>query len=88
MEYPPMTLLTHPQQKPTMPDLEEFMTTQEAAEKLDLTIRAVNRLVASKKLEGIKIGRMYLISRVSVKSYSDKTKDMSKNDPRRKAIKK
>lgn len=70
----------------TMPDLNEFMTTQEAAEKLDLTIRAVNRLVSSKKLEGVRVGRMYLISRVSVKSYLNKTKDMSKNDPRRKTI--
>jgi excisionase family DNA binding protein len=69
-----------------MPDIEEFMTTQEAAEKLELTIRAVNRLVANKKLEGRKIGRMYLISRASVRSYGDKTKDMSKNDPRRKTI--
>ena len=53
----------------TMPDLEEFMTTQEASEKLDLTIRAVTRLVTSKKLEGIRVGRMHLISRMSVKSY-------------------
>jgi excisionase family DNA binding protein len=72
----------------TMPDLEEFMTTQEASEKLDLTIRAVTRLVTSKKLEGIRVGRMHLISRRSVKSYLDKTKDMSKNDPRRKALRK
>jgi hypothetical protein len=33
----------------TMPDLEEFMTTQEASAKLDLTIRAVTRLVTGKK---------------------------------------
>jgi excisionase family DNA binding protein len=72
----------------TMPDLEEFMTTQEASEKLDLTIRAVTRLVTSKKLEGIRVGRMHLISRTSVKSYLDKTKNMSKNDPRRKALRK
>jgi excisionase family DNA binding protein len=71
-----------------MPDLEEFMTTQVASEKLDLTIRAVTRLVTSKKLEGIRVGRMRLISRTSVKSYLDKTKDMSKNDPRRKTLKK
>lgn len=71
-----------------MPDLEEFMTTQEASEKLDLTIRAVNRLVANNKLQGIRVGRMHLISRVSVKSYLDKTRDMSKNDPRRKTLKK
>lgn len=75
-------------QETPMPDLAEFMTTQEASEKLDLTIRAITRLVTSKKLEGIRVGRMHLISRVSVKSYQDKTKDMSKNDPRRKALKK
>ena len=71
-----------------MSDLAEFMTTQEASEKLDLTIRAVTRLVTSKKLEGIRVGRMHLISRLSVKSYLDKTKNMSKNDPRRKALRK
>jgi len=74
--------------KKTMPDLAEFMTTQETAEKLDLTIRAVNRLVSSKKLDGIRVGRMYLISRTSIKSYVDKTKGMTKNDPRRRAISK
>ena len=68
----------------TMPDLNEFMTTQEAADKIGLTIRAVNRLVSSKKLDGVRVGRMYLISRLSVKSYLDKTDGMSKNDPRRK----
>lgn len=75
-------------QETPMPDLAEFMTTQEASEKLDLTIRAVTRLVTGKKLEGIRVGRMHLISRMSVKSYLDKTKDMSKNDPRRKSLKK
>jgi excisionase family DNA binding protein len=69
-----------------MPDLSEFMTTQEAAEKLDLTIRAVNRLVSGKKLESVRVGRMYLISRASVRSYLNQTKDMSKNDPRRKTL--
>ena len=75
-------------QETPMPDLAEFMTTQEASEKLDLTIRAVTRLVTGKKLEGIRVGRMHLISRMSVKSYLDKTKNMSKNDPRRKTLKK
>jgi excisionase family DNA binding protein len=68
-----------------MPDLAEFWTTQEVSEKLELSIRAVNRLVASKRLDGIKIGRMYLITRTSVKDYQEKTKGMSKNDPRRKS---
>ena len=75
-------------QETPMPDLAEFMTTQEGSEKLDLTIRAVTRLVTGKKLEGIRVGRMHLISRMSVKSYLDKTKNMSKNDPRRKTLKK
>lgn len=70
-----------------MPDLAEFMTTQEASKKLGFTIRAVNRLVATKKLNGIRVGRMYLISRESVKDYLNKTRDMSKNDPRRKSPK-
>ena len=69
-----------------MPDLKDFMTTQEAAEELDLTIRAVNRLVLGNKLEGVRVGRMNLIYRASVKSYLNKTKDMSKTDPRRKTI--
>ena len=71
-----------------MPDLAEFMTTQQASEIVDLTIRAVTRLVTSKKLEGLRVGRMHLLSRLSVKSYLDKTMEMSKNDPRRKALKK
>ena len=70
-----------------MPDLDDFMTTREAAQEMGFTIRAVNRLVATKKLDGIKVGRMYLISRESVKDYLDKTRDMSKNDPRRKSPK-
>jgi len=72
--------------KDIMPDLNEFMTTQEAAKKLGFTIRAVNRLVATKRLEGIRLGRMYLISRTFVKTYLDKTNGMSKNDPRRKSL--
>ncbi|MFZ5879741.1 MAG: helix-turn-helix domain-containing protein [Chloroflexota bacterium] len=79
-----MTLLTRTRTSKAMPDIAEFMTTQEAAEKLGFTIRAVNRLVATKRLDGIKVGRMYLISRESVSAYLDKTKGMSKNDPRRK----
>jgi len=70
-----------------MPDLDDFMTTREAAEKMGFTIRAVNRLVASKKLRGIMVGRLHLISRESVKDYLDQTRDMSKNDPRRKSLK-
>jgi excisionase family DNA binding protein len=79
-----MAIFTRNQTNKPMPDIAEYMTTQEAAEKIGFTIRAVNRLVTSNKLAGIRVGRMYLISRESVKSYLEKTKGMSKNDPRRK----
>ncbi|MEW6285031.1 MAG: helix-turn-helix domain-containing protein [Chloroflexota bacterium] len=80
-----MTLLTHSPKKPAMsPDLEEFMTTKEAAEVLDFTVASVRQLVYKKKLEGIRFGRSLLIPKKAVKEYLEKTRGMSKNDPRRK----
>jgi len=68
----------------TMPDISSYLTTQQAAKKLGFSIRAVNRLVANKKLDGIRVGRMHLISKESIATYLSFTKGMSKNDPRRK----
>lgn len=68
-----------------MPDLEEFMTTQEAARVLDLHVKRVPTMVRNKTLEGVRFGRMWLVSRKSVQEYLEKTKGMSKHDPRRKA---
>lgn len=68
----------------TMPDLAEFMTTQEAAEKLGFNARSIPYMIKTKTLEGVRFGRAWLISRKSVQDYLDKTKGMSKNDPRRK----
>ena len=70
-----------------MPDLDEFMTTQEAAEKLGFHVKRVPTMVKNKTLEGVRFGRAWLISRKSVQDYLQKTKGMSKNDPRRKAKK-
>lgn len=68
----------------TMPDLDEFMTTQEAAKKLRLHIVTVRNLVRTKKLEGLKIGgKTWLVSKRSVEDYRIGTEGMSKNDPRR-----
>ncbi len=67
----------------TMPDLEEFMTTQEAAEKLGFSVGSIRNMVYQNKLEGIRFGRSILIPRKAVKDYLDKTKGMSKHDPRR-----
>jgi excisionase family DNA binding protein len=66
-----------------MPDLAEFMTTKEAAQVLGFTIPGVHGLIKKSKLESVHVGRIYLISRKSVKSYLEKTQGMGKNDPTR-----
>ena len=71
----------------TMPDLAEFMTTQEAAKILGFNARSIPYMIKTKTLEGVRFGRAWLVSRKSVQEYLDKTKGMSKNDPRRKTPK-
>jgi excisionase family DNA binding protein len=66
-----------------MPDLAEFMTTEEAAEILGFTVASVRQLIYKKKLESMRFGRALLIPRAAVKEYKEKTAGMSKNDPRR-----
>jgi excisionase family DNA binding protein len=70
-------------QTATMPDLNEFMTTQEAAKKLGFTIASVRQMVFKKKLDSTRFGRSILIPKKAVEEYLKKTKGMSKNDPRR-----
>jgi len=71
-------------QDTTMPDLEEFLTTKEAADKLGFHVKSVQNMVKKKTLEGIRFGRVWLVSKKSVRDYLKKTDEMSKNDPRRK----
>jgi excisionase family DNA binding protein len=59
------------------------MTTQEAAEKLGYSAASVRNMVYQKKLDGIRFGRSLLIPKKAVKEYLEKTKGMSKHDPRR-----
>jgi len=75
--------LTRTQTNYKMPDLAEFMTTQEAAEKLGFTVMSVRHLVYKKKIESIRFGRSLLIPKKAVTEYMEKTKGMNKNDPRR-----
>ena len=79
--------ITRKKQKDTMPDLAEFMTTQEAAEKLGFHVKTIPMMVRNKTLEGVRFGRAWLVSRKSVAEYLKKTEGMSKNDPRRKVEK-
>lgn len=71
----------------TMPDLNEFMTTQEAAEKLDFHVKSIPKMLRDKILDGERLGRDWLVYKKSVDAYLKKTKGMSKTDPRRKAKK-
>lgn len=74
---------TRKKQKDTMPDLAEFFTTEEAARELGFTVVSVRNLIYKKKLESLRFGRSLLIPKKAVKEYLEKTKGMSKNDPRR-----
>ena len=74
-------------QNQTMPDIAEFYTTQEAAEKLGFHVKTIPMMLRNKTLDGVKFGRAWLVSKKSVKEYLKKTDGMSKNDPRRKAEK-
>ena len=88
MEYKIMTLLTRKLSSPaTMPDLNEFMTTKEAAEKLGFHVRSIPKMLRDNILEGERFGRDWLVSRKSIDEYLKKTKGMSKRDPRRKVTK-
>ena len=77
------TNLQNAKHNQTMPDLAEFYTTQEAAEKLGFTVVSVRNLIYKKKLESLRFGRSLLIPKKAVNAYLEKTKGMSKNDPRR-----
>jgi excisionase family DNA binding protein len=68
----------------SMPDLAEFMTTDEAARELGFTVQSVRNMVYKRSLQSIKWGRSLLISRNSVKEYKTKTQGLPKNSPLRK----
>jgi len=60
----------------TMPDLAEFMTTKEAAEKLGFHVKRIPTMVRNKTIDGIRFGRAWLVSKKSVQDYLEKTKGM------------
>jgi excisionase family DNA binding protein len=69
-----------------MPDLSEFMTVQDTAEKLGFNVQSIRHMVRTGTLKGKKIGRMVFVYKTAVHEYIEKTKDMSKHDPRRRQI--
>jgi excisionase family DNA binding protein len=81
-----MVAVTATHSKPrSMPDIAEYMTVKQAADKLGFHVITVRQLVRDGKLEGTKLpgSREWLILRKSVEKYLKETDGMSKNDPRR-----
>lgn len=66
-----------------MPDLKEFVTTEEAACILQFHVEHVRRLLREGDLKGEKIGVAWLVLKNSVKEYQEQNKNLSKFDPRR-----
>ncbi len=66
-----------------MPDLKEFISTEEAVEKLKYHVEHVRRMVQERSLDGVKIGRTWLVKREALDDYMKRTAQMTKHDPRR-----
>lgn len=66
-----------------MPDLTEYIETSQAAEKLNYHVEHVRRMMREGSLQGIKIGRTWLVQKKSLDEYVAKTAKMNKHDPRR-----
>lgn len=68
---------------PAMPDLKNYLTVEDAAKELHLHAETVREFLRYKRLEGTKIGRMWLVLKSSVASYKRQTAGKDKHDPRR-----
>lgn len=66
-----------------MPDLNDFISTEDAAEKLQYHVEHVRRMVRERSLDGVKIGRTWLVKREALDDYMKRTAQMTKHDPRR-----
>jgi excisionase family DNA binding protein len=66
-----------------MPDPNEFISTEEAAEKLKYHVEHVRRMMREGSIAGLKIGRTWLVKRVALDGYMKRTAKMAKHDPRK-----
>lgn len=67
----------------TMPNLNQFLTTQDAAKKLGFSTTSIRNLIYQQKLRAVRIGRTVLIEKRSFMAYRKRTRGMKKHDPRR-----
>jgi len=87
-----MTIYSHTYPKPLvispkMPDLKDYCTTEVAAKKLGFNVVHVRAMIRDKKLNGLKVGRTWLVAREAIAKYLKDTAGMSKHDPHRSSIK-
>ena len=66
-----------------MPDLKDFITTEEAARILQFHVEHVRRLLREGDLKGEKIGTAWLVLKKSIEDCQEQNKELSKFDPRR-----
>lgn len=66
-----------------MPDLNDYVTTEEASKILAFHIEHIRRMLREGDLEGLKVGKTWLVLRASIQRYQEFTKDMGKYDPKR-----
>jgi excisionase family DNA binding protein len=66
-----------------MPNLDDYVTVHDAARVIGFHEISIRRLLRSSTLQGLKVGRVWLVSKYSIKEYIDRTAGMSKTDPRR-----
>lgn len=66
-----------------MPDLSDYLTVQEAAQRLGFHVNHIRRMRRRGDLEAIKVGATWLITKESIQKYQDKTAGLEKFDPRR-----
>lgn len=66
-----------------MPDLKDYCTTEEAAEAMGLNLEYLRQMIRKKKIDAIKAGASWLVSKKAVEEYTKATKGLAKNDPRR-----
>jgi excisionase family DNA binding protein len=66
-----------------MPDLADYLTVQETAQRLGYHIESVRRMLRDGELKGKKVGQMWFVLKGSVEVYLTKTDGLGKYDPRR-----
>lgn len=64
-----------------MPDLSDFISTEEAAEKLKYQIKQVCRMMQKGSIQGLRISRTWLVRRAALDGYMKHSASMAKHDP-------